>query len=413
MNNSTKHPEYHWIPKHIFKGFAIDNGMLFEYAKDGGTCRKSPASVCKSAGSFSEDVELLLGSLETHGARVIESLRDRDRSIEVDSVAKRIMAFYIAPFMWFRTPGGRAEAKDGLHEILARYEGGEEAINVNGWPEHVQAFMDGMRERVVADVRSDPDAHFGSQWHCSTVFRWSFFSMSWMVLKFPSETLTIPDCGVIPLGRGMFDPRQEVYLPLSPSRALVMSWKGRPDIIEVVDGRDEHAALINALGFNKAHRFVYAHRRSDEISKGVRHVPNELPTVEPLDSTPQTENPIVPFLPDLNANLDETLVAKFEDGCCMAPKAGVGHQHVWRSLRRSKLLEMGFPELGATMSVCSACGDIRYVFASGEVHHYSTELQRWKFPKRRTPPKNWWETYSLRIRPGQLLAVPKRRRTGR
>ena len=392
----------HWVPEHQLRLFAASGSrkQIWQYGKDESVHLTSIRHACSSRGYFVQSIEDLLSTLEGTVAPAIEVLCDIDRVVEIDPLAKRAIAFYLAAFK-VRSPAERKQLSK-LATMAQFRDWGEEEMRMVGLPQKVQ---DSFREKLpglIDKLAADPEQLMRSEWEPTNIVRWTLYAMSWTVLVVPEPIITIPDCGTFGIDIGLFDQNAELYLPISPRRVLVASWRGNPSYIEYAQGSLDVAKFVNHHGNREADRFVYGSVNSSAISHALCHPRRKAPKIRDR-ITPHGQNPIRQHLPGL-MEASRKHFAQMDRECCMHPASGATFGHQWRTMPKPKPLVRDHPEATLPWEVCDHCQSIRQTLPNGYVHQSNTELLR----KQHDAAKNWWEAITIALDQGDTMRAYER-----
>ena len=270
----------HWVPKHILQGFSNDGKTVWQYDKTGEIPPTKVGIKGAFAGNdaFDTPVERLMTTIENVAQPAIEVLRNMDQHMRIDPVAKRIVAVYLAMFLWRRSPAVRDRLASEMNEVdllnLVRKR-------VEEYDDVVRNRLEAIMPTVAAKAAGDVNSLMSEHWSASMFVRWLFYSMSWAVLRCTAPVVTVPDQGLIRLGsRGLLDPKAEFYFPLSSRRVLVTSWQGSPQsLIQLLPASPAHMRGINKHGFAQAGRFVCGQKYDQKLAAAVQKTQHHFPTL--------------------------------------------------------------------------------------------------------------------------------------
>ena len=381
----------HWVPQHILRGFSNDGKTVWQYDKTG----EIPPTKVGIKGAFARNdafdtpVERLMATIENAAKPAIDALRNTDQHTRIDPVAKRIVAVYLAMFLWQRSPAVRDWLVSKINEVdllkLLRKK----------WEEHddvVRNQLEAASPAVVPKVASDVNSLMSEHWSANMFVRWLFYSMSWAVLRCTAPVVTVPDQGLIWLGsRGLLDPKAEFYFPLNSRRVLVTSWQGSPQsLIQLLPASPAHMRGINKHGFARAGRFVCGQKRDQKLAAAVQKAQHHFPTLEALTPTGGL-NPTAAKLDHLNSWIEGIGTDNPDRHWCIAPGAD-RHRHQWKQSPSPIAVTSDLPNHKVPARFCEWCGAIERENLNGHIEFDDMELQR---IQAQPPWKNWWQSFVI------------------
>ena len=314
-----------------------------------------------------------------------------EHAIRIDPVAKRMVSVYLNTFLWRRSPAIRdqqvADAKEAdfvhwAHRAAKRY----------GVPSSLHRDV----LRAAAAAAGDVNGLMAEHWQSTTFQRWLLYSMSWVVLRCTESAVTVPDGGLVQLGgRGLLDPKAELYFPLSSRRVLAASWRGgSPDVIRLLSASPAQIRGINKYGIRQAGRFVYGQKYSRKVAETVQRSSHNFPKLKPLCIS-GSPSPVAARLKDFRAwyaRVTDDYSDTPDRHWCMGPGAGDQCRHKWQQARFELPLVIDAMETKVSVSACKWCGALEFRYANGYVRFDDFELRRTTVPMSR---KNWWQSLKV------------------
>ena len=393
----------HWVPQYVLRGFSTDGKTIYQYDKTGeiAVTRVGIKGACGRNDAFSEPVERLMSTVENAANPAIDVFREMEHPMSIDPVAKRIVAVYLTMFLWRRSPAIRDQQVTETTETEF-LNWGREGAKLYGAPRSV--YQD-MLPAVAAKSARDVNGLMAEHWESSTLQRWLLYSMSWAVLRCGEPIVTVPDRGLIQLGRrGLLDPKAEFYFPLSSKRVLVASWHGAPPgLVQLLSASPAHVRGINKHGFGQAGRFVYGQECSKKVATTVQRSAHHFPRLKALPAA-GGPNPTVPKLHGLQAWYTKVVNDRSDNPdshWCMAPGAGNQCRHRWQRAPFSLPVVSETPETKVPVGVCEWCGALEWRYPNGHVRFDDLELRRTTVSE---PMKNWWQSFRVEGRGERIEA---------
>lgn len=384
----------HWVPQYVLRGFSVDDVHIWQYDKTGKLAPKMVPvkAACGRKDAFSARVETLLSTIESAANPAIDEFRGMERATRIDPVAKRIVAVYLAAFLWRRSPAIRdRQAAETIEEGLLTLV--RDKVSRYGLP--LSLYQDRL-PAIAAEAASDVNRLMADQWTSSSFQRWLLYSMSWAVLRCAEPIVTIPDCGLVRLGRkSPLDPEAEFYFPLNATRVLVGSWYGvPPNDVQLLEATSAHMRQINKIGFEQAGRFVYGQDCSEKVAKVVRRPSHHFPRLKSLRIT-GGPNPTTTRLNDLKDWYGK--VCHPDRRCCMGPGAGERFRHSWHRLPVDFPALRETPEIKTPVWICEWCQAVERQYPNGHVELDDFELRRMpeSKPAQNWWQKNWWQSFGI------------------
>jgi hypothetical protein len=252
----------HIVPATYLRNFAVDgkvgvhlvqeNGKLVQPVENVGT-RRYFYRRKRPDGTEIDDIEWSLAQLE---GIATPALRDFEKRWPLDDDYKQKLAELFA-FQLLRGPRYKAEYEAMTQRFLDEYQERGEFEDLD--PEQVAAFD----EALIGD-----SYRLTRMLVMSMTLTSIFASTHWTLVEFGSPVLATSDHPVViwpggvpqkpqavsVLGTGVLE-CMEYRLPLSPTRAVLMTWADKPDEDDVrVFGRQEHAMNFNAFTIANADR---------------------------------------------------------------------------------------------------------------------------------------------------------------
>jgi hypothetical protein len=282
---------HHFVPKHVLRRFCDPQGVLWTYDKETKQISKGrPRSQGSAdhfysfeshAGKDNETIELkFLGKIDNDGSVAIASLL-RHEYLTTER-ARGFMRFAAAQMLRVDTYFERLKNTfspifQEMAERMVKYDEGfrtgllEDLRKSGGDETEIQNFLAAL-ERGEFKMTASRDFIVTTFLEMLDVITAKFCQMKWCYLrtKDPSEVFVISDNPLVleDVGKGdaqplgILNPNIEIVMPLDPTTVAVARWDGETSYGTVMS---DSVAIINQRIIDRAHRYVYAPYRSEEL----------------------------------------------------------------------------------------------------------------------------------------------------
>ena len=403
----------HWVPRRLLRGFATDKAQEYvvQYEKGDVHPKKVPIAVAaQSKDAFSEEVESIMASVEGMANPFLDCLRQTGRPLCIDDAVKRLFSIYLYMFVWRRDMAHmddmlRKQAKRGkqdiareLQDIAGRHGGATRQTIIDKTQELAQKF-DQNPKRILDDI-----------WDSGNVIRFMLYNMTWTILQtrneasqFVAHSRMLLLCPVAKRD-GIASKNAMLFIPISSSRGLLLSWRDQSDKIRIFTASPEMVEFFNLMGVAES-RFAYARSNEPHLSRMMQGC----------------------LQPDLDAKFDACVAVAFRDwnefssqlgafknwqsipdgvrdgfekaenAICMAPNAPSKEVHAglevsvhdWSGSPISVPIARDVPNEQWALEQCLHCGHARKTDSYGNIHYENHE----RLLLNCKDAGNWWDNY--------------------
>lgn len=261
LSKYTNVKNAHIVPRTYLKNWAVDGTIGVEQTREGkhlempiekvGTRRRFYRRE-RPDGSEIDDIEWTLGQIEAASSPLLRSFSEKWPLPQED----KLQLATLFAFQHLRTPRWKDEYEDRTRGFLEEYDREHPSdLSETELAEH-NAELTSSTHRLVQMLST------------GTTTTGIFASMHWTLIEFQQPLLATSDHPVVLwFGAASRSPKAteitqigilgciEIRLPLSPTRAVLMTWSDNPDDEHVrVRGTRDHAANLNAFTVASADR---------------------------------------------------------------------------------------------------------------------------------------------------------------